>query len=113
VLALCAVRRYGRRTAFADEVPDPMLRISLIDILMFALPFLLYGAYVLVTRGAPRSAAPADLWQGAPVVWLLAAGGVLLLITMATLISFSGGKPGGTYHPPSLQNGVIKPGEID
>ena len=26
---------------------------------------------------------------------------------------FSGGKPGGTYHPPSLEDGVIKPGEID
>jgi hypothetical protein len=32
---------------------------------------------------------------------------------MATLIQFSGGKPGGTYHPPVLEDGVIKPGEID
>jgi hypothetical protein len=32
---------------------------------------------------------------------------------MATLIQFSGGQPGGTYHPPTLENGVIKPGEID
>jgi hypothetical protein len=86
-----------------------MLRIALIDIFMFALPFLIYGAYMLATRNA----VPATLWQGAPVGWLLAAGGALLLITMATLISFSGGKPGGTYHPPSLNDGVIKPGEID
>ncbi len=86
-----------------------MLRIALIDIVMFALPFLIYGAYMLATR----SASPSTLWQGAPVLWLLAAGAMLLLITMATLISFSGGKPGGTYHPPSLQNGVVKPGEID
>jgi TRAP-type C4-dicarboxylate transport system permease small subunit len=96
-----------------DEVVKSMLRIALIDILMFALPFLLYGAYVLATRGTARTAASAGLWQGAPVLWLLVAGGALLLITMATLISFSGGKPGGTYHPPSLQNGVVKPGEID
>jgi hypothetical protein len=86
-----------------------MLRIALIDILMFALPFLIYGAYVFATR----SATPATLWQGAPIAWLAAAGGALLLITMATLISFSGGKPGGTYHPPSFQNGAVKPGEID
>ncbi len=86
-----------------------MLRIALIDVLMFALPFLIYGAYMLATR----SATPGTLWQGAPVLWLVAAGGALLLITMATLISFSGGKPGGTYHPPTFQNGVIKPGEID
>jgi hypothetical protein len=86
-----------------------MLRIALIDVFMFALPFLLYGAYMLATRGA----SPAGLWQGAPVVWLLAAGATLLLITMATLISFSGGRPGGIYHPPILQDGVVKPGEID
>jgi hypothetical protein len=53
------------------------------------------------------------VWQDAPVLWLLAAGCGLLLITMATLIQFSGGKPGGTYHPATSEDGVIKPGEID
>ena len=86
-----------------------MLRIALIDILLFLLPFLLYGAYMVAARGAD----PHNLWQGAPVFWLLAAGCGLLLITMATLIQFSGGKPGGTYSPPTIENGVIKPGEID
>jgi hypothetical protein len=86
-----------------------MLRIALIDIFMFSLPFLIYGAYMLTAKGA----APADLWQGAPLLWLLAAGCGLLLITMATLIQFSGGKAGGTYHPATTENGVIKPGEID
>ena len=64
-----------------------MLRIALIDVLMFSLPFFVYGAYMIATKGT----SPADVWQGAPVVWLLAAGFGLLLITMATLISFSGG----------------------
>jgi hypothetical protein len=86
-----------------------MLRIALIDVLMFSLPFLVYGAYVLMTRRAGT----ADIWDGAPVLWLAAAGCLLLLITMATLISFSGGKPGGTYHPATIEDGVVKPGEID
>ena len=86
-----------------------MLRIALIDIFMFSLPFLIYGAYMLAAKGA----APADVWQEAPVLWLLAAGCGLLLITMATLIQFSGGKPGGIYHPATTKDGVIKPGEID
>ena len=51
-----------------------MLRIALIDILMFSLPFLVYGAYVLTTRRA----GPADMWDGAPVLWLAAAGCLLL-----------------------------------
>jgi len=86
-----------------------MLRIALIDILLFSLPFLVYGAYMILVKGV----SPASLWQGAPILWLLAAGCGLLLVTMAALIQFSGGKPGGIYHPPSLEGGVIKPGEID
>jgi hypothetical protein len=86
-----------------------MFRIALIDIFMFSLPFLIYGAYMLLARGLE----PADIWQTAPIFWLLATGCLLLLITMATLISFSGGKPGGIYHPPSFEDGVIKPGTID
>ena len=86
-----------------------MLRIALIDIFMFSLPILIYGAYMLAAKGS----APMDVWQDAPVLWLLAAGCGLLLITMATLIQFSGGKPGGTYHPATSEDGVIKPGEID
>ena len=86
-----------------------MLRIALIDILLFSLPFLIYGVYMISVRGV----APASLWQGAPIFWLLAAGCGLLFVTMATLIQFSGGQPGGVYHPPTFENGVVKPGEID
>jgi hypothetical protein len=86
-----------------------MLRIALIDILMFSLPFLIYGAYMFLAKGME----PQDIWQTAPLAWLLTAGFALLLITMAALISFSGGKPGGTYHPPSFEDGVIRPGTID
>ena len=88
---------------------NSMFRIALIDLLLFSLPFLIYGAYRFAVKGVP----PDRLWQGAPVFWLLAAGVGLLLVVMATVIQFSGGKPGGTYHPPSLEDGVIKPGEID
>ncbi|HZJ13360.1 MAG TPA: DUF6111 family protein [Methyloceanibacter sp.] len=86
-----------------------MLRIALIDILLFSLPFLIYAAYMVSMKGT----APANLWQGAPIFWLLAAGCGLLFVTMATLIQFSGGQISGTYHPPTIENGVVKPGEID
>jgi hypothetical protein len=86
-----------------------MLRIALVDILLFGLPFVFYAAYMVAVKGR----APSSLWQGAPVFWLLVAGCGLLLVVMATLIQFSGGKPGGTYHPPVIESGVVKPGEID
>ena len=47
------------------------------------------------------------------VFWLLAAGCGLLLVVMATLIQFSGGPTTGTYHPPVIEDGVIKPADID
>lgn len=86
-----------------------MLRIALIDILLFALPFLIYAAYMVWVKGAP----PGTLWQGAPILWLVVAGFGLLLVTMATLVQFSGGDRSGTYHPPVIEDGVIKPGSID
>ena len=88
---------------------NSMFRIALIDILLFSLPFLIYAAYRFAVKGVP----PNQLWQDAPVFWLLTVGVGLLLVVMATVIQFSGGKPGGVYHPPVLQDGVIKPGEID
>jgi hypothetical protein len=99
------VRQHPLKPGFAP----PMFRIALIDIFLFALPFLIYGAYMIAAKGT----APSDLWQSAPVLWLLAAGCGLLLIAMGTLISFSGGKPGGTYTPSTTENGVIKPGTIN
>ncbi|ODS01440.1 hypothetical protein AUC69_06770 [Methyloceanibacter superfactus] len=86
-----------------------MLRIALVDILLFALPFLIYAAYMVWVKGA----APASLWQSAPIFWLLAIGFGLLFVTMATLVQFSGGERDGTYHPPVIEDGVIKPGGID
>jgi hypothetical protein len=86
-----------------------MLRIALIDILLFALPFLIYAAYMVAVKGT----APESVWQAAPIFWLLAAGFGLLFVTMATLVQFSGGERSGTYHPSVIENGKIKPGGID
>jgi len=86
-----------------------MLRIALIDILLFALPFLVYAAYMVWVKGT----APASVWQGAPIIWLVAIGFGLLVVVMATLVQFTGGARDGTYHPPVLEDGVIKPGGID
>jgi len=86
-----------------------MLRIALIDILLFLLPFLAYAAYMVWVKGN----APATVMSSAPIFWLLAAGFGLLFVVMATLVQFSGGDRGGTYHPPVVEDGVIKPGGID
>ena len=70
-------------------------------------------AWFLGETAKERGIDPAESWQSAPIVWLLAVGCGLVAIAMASLISFSGGKPGGVYHPPSIVDGVIKPSRIE
>lgn len=86
-----------------------MLRIVLIDILLFVLPFLIYAAFMVWVKGK----APATVMRGAPIVWLLAVGFGLLFVVMVTLVQFSGGDRAGSYHPPVFEDGVIKPGGVD
>ncbi len=86
-----------------------MLRVALLDILLFLAPFLIYAAYMLAVRGHSAERVIDEI----PVLWLIGAGFALLIVAMVALVSFSGGRPGGTYHPSVLENGVIKPGHID
>jgi cytochrome bd-type quinol oxidase subunit 2 len=86
-----------------------MARILLLDILLFLLPFVVYGLYVYATRRGEEELT----WKDAPWAWLFLAGVICMVIGLALLISFSGEPPGGTYHPPRMENGVIKPGRIE
>lgn len=87
-----------------------MLRVVLVNFLMFLLPFLIYAAFMLATG---RRKAGEGFWTDAPVMWLFAMGLGLMLIAVGFLISFGGGEPGGSYVPPHMEDGVIKPGRIN
>ena len=87
-----------------------MFRVVLINLLMFMLPFLVYGAYFYLVRQG-RDAA--DFWVEAPLKSLLAVSVVLVVGAIAGLIHFSGGDREGTYIPPRFEDGVIKPGRIE
>ncbi|MEM7192502.1 MAG: DUF6111 family protein [Pseudomonadota bacterium] len=86
-----------------------MLRVILVDVLLFLLPFLIYAAYMVWVKGvAPKSA-----MAGAPFLWLILIGFVGLFIGMLAVVHFSGGDREGDYQPAILEDGVIKPGRID
>lgn len=86
-----------------------MLRIVLINVLLFLLPFLIYAAYVVWVKGV----APKRAMSGAPFLWLILAGLAVLFVGLVTLVEFTGGERGGTYQPSVLEDGVIKPGGIN
>ena len=86
-----------------------MFRVVLVDTILFVLPFMIYAAYMVWVKGV----APKGAMAGAPVLWLIVAGFVVLIVGFFTLVDFTGGDRAGTYHPSVLEDGVIKPGGID
>ena len=88
-----------------------MIRIVAENILLFLLPTIVYVAYIYLTREEKPGAA--RVLDDAPLIWLFVAGAILVVITLATFGSVTGGKPGGTYTPPSMKDGRIEPGHID
>jgi hypothetical protein len=49
----------------------------------------------------------------APLIWLFVAGAALVVITLVSFGSVTGGKPGQVYTPPSFKDGRIEPGHIE
>ena len=80
-----------------------MLRLALINLAIFLIPFALYLIWTLV-RGK-RS----DM----PFYWLLGSGVALVLIAMVSLAQFETGSTTGQYIPPSIEGGEVTPGRVE
>lgn len=87
-----------------------MIRVAFEIIVLFLLPTLVYLAYAFLARADKPGA---SIWDGLPVLWLIAAGSAL---AFTVLIVFgdtsSGGRPGQIYMPPEVKDGKIVPGHF-
>lgn len=88
-----------------------MLRIVLIQIALFATPFIVWALYVLIMRR--RRAAAGGVFDDAPVAWLIVAGVLLAAASLFFLAVSTGSEPGGTYVPPRYEDGRIVPGHVE
>ncbi|MTD95633.1 hypothetical protein GIW81_14940 [Hyphomicrobium sp. xq] len=88
-----------------------MIRIVAENILLFLLPAIVYVAYVYMTREEKQGAM--RVLDDAPLIWLFVAGAALVVITLVSFGSVTGGKPGQVYTPPSFKDGRIEPGHIE
>jgi len=89
-----------------------MIRVVIENVLLFLLPTAMYIGYVLLTRHT--SATGANALNDAPLVWLFAAGALLVA---ATLVYYASITPGGdmkrVYVPPHMsKDGHIEPGQL-
>ncbi|MEO8421679.1 MAG: DUF6111 family protein [Hyphomicrobium sp.] len=88
-----------------------MIRIVAENIVLFLLPTIVYIAFIYLTREEKPGAS--SVLDDAPLIWLFVAGAILVVATLATFGSVTGGKPGQVYTPPSLKDGRIEPGHLD
>ena len=86
-----------------------MIRIVIENLLLFLTPTLIYSAYVLVRRRSEGSTAP--ILSDAPLLWLLAAGALMMVSTLIIFGSTTGWQPGEAYQPPVYKDGKVRPGQ--
>jgi hypothetical protein len=88
-----------------------MIRVVLENVLLFLLPTAMYIGYVWLTR---RTTGGHSVLDDAPLVWLFAAGALLVAVTLVYYASITpGGQPGAVYTPPRMgKDGTIEPGQL-
>ncbi len=87
-----------------------MLRIVLVQLVLFAIPFLVWALYVLMVR---RRVAQDGLFNDAPMAWLIVSGVLLAAAALFFLAFTTGSPPDGKYVPPRYEDGRIVPGHVE
>ncbi|MDE3115272.1 MAG: hypothetical protein KGL26_06695 [Pseudomonadota bacterium] len=85
-----------------------MIRLVLERMALFAIPFLLFAAYVVANQRVAQRPRPDTPW-----VWLSIAGLVLVILSFVVVGLTEGETTKGVYVPPQEVNGKIVPGHVD
>ncbi|MEM1045806.1 MAG: DUF6111 family protein [Pseudomonadota bacterium] len=86
-----------------------MIRVVLINLLLFMLPFIAYAAFLYFRKG--RFNALEEL-SGRTFYWLIGGGAACVVIGLASLATFQTGDPNAIYEPARFEDGVLKPGRF-
>ncbi|MBI1328452.1 MAG: hypothetical protein GC166_00965 [Alphaproteobacteria bacterium] len=86
-----------------------MIRLLLVRVVLFAIPFAIYGVYLWLTH--KRTGAPPQ--HPTPWTWLFGAGLVIVIASFIWLGLVEGDKTGGRYVAPHVENGKIVPGHVE
>lgn len=86
-----------------------MIRVVLLELLPFLLPFALYAGYVYLRRTQEEDQ---GLWHDVPLFYLTIAGAALIAIGFVSFSHFSGAPTNAEYVPAIIRDGKIVPGEM-
>lgn len=84
-----------------------MTRAFLQGLVLFLLPFVLFGAYLVILR---RNALAWSSWSGSSF-WLTMAGLVMVILSLVATGLLSEGQT-GAFVPTHIENGRVVPGQF-
>ncbi len=87
-----------------------MMRIMFVYSALFLLPFVIFGGWRWLIKGARGRRA---IMNDAPILLLLLLGSILVAAGLYFLASKERTGIEGRYHPPVFENGKIKPGHFE
>ena len=85
-----------------------MIRPVATEIILFLLPFVLYGVFLWATKAGVMHP---DSWPLARVAWLVIVALALMLGSFIYFANYSGAPVGSTYVPAHMENGKFVPGQ--
>lgn len=80
-----------------------MLRPFLFEAVLFILPFVVYGIWLLLRGGSPGL----HMWEAAPLLRLITLGVVCMAAGLAVFAHFGGAPAGSVYVPAHMENGEL------
>ena len=86
-----------------------MARTILTEIALFLAPFVIYAVALMMMQ---KNASDREHWSAKAVLWLAAAGVLLVAIGFVLFAHFGGYRPSSTYVPAHIdKDGKFVPGE--
>ncbi|MEL6747280.1 MAG: DUF6111 family protein [Pseudomonadota bacterium] len=87
-----------------------MIRVILVNLLLFLLPFIVYAGFLWMTGRWSKPGA----FGIVPVVVLILISMVMMTIVAVYFVEFQGAAPGTTFIAPYVdENGVLQPGRYE
>jgi len=86
-----------------------VIRVVLIELLLFLLPFALYAGFVYLRRTQEEDQ---GLWHDVPLFYLTMAGAALIAIGFISFATFTGAPTDAEYVPAIIKDGKIVPGQM-
>ena len=85
-----------------------MIRPVATEVILFLMPFVLYGVFLWATKAGVMHP---DSWPLSRIAWLVIAALALMLGSFIYFANYSGAPVGTTYVPAHMENGKFVPGQ--